>query len=168
MKYNGCVFNYYNLQFRQRASSAFDKASYFMLACISVKWEWVRLIDRGSVEMMHFPSDCFHSHYSQHRVISRQAADTSACACATEPSHRRVWLPLPQHWSLIVGLNQWAKIMDYLHSYQSSCQGEEIVKDGRQPSYLWKVTFRNITQILSPLIVLLVRGILGGIYLCRP
>lgn len=132
------VFNYYILQrWSQRAPSAFDKASYFMLACVSVKWEPVRLIDRGSAEMMHFPRDCFHSHYSQHRVISRPAADTSACACAKQPSHRRVRLPLPQHWSLIAGLNQWAKIMDYVHSYQSACQGKEVMKDRRQPGYLW-------------------------------
>lgn len=89
------VFNYYILQLRsQRAPSAFDKAWYFTLACVSVKWERVRVIDRGSVEMMHFPCDCFHSHYSQHRVISRPAADTSAWACASS-SHRRVRLPLP-------------------------------------------------------------------------
>lgn len=139
------VFNYYILQLQsQRAPSAFDKASYFTLACVSVKWERVRLIDRGSVEMMHFPCDCFHSYYSQHRVISRPAADTSACACVTEPSHRRVRLPLPQHWSLIVGLNQWAKIIDYVHSYQSACQGRKSWRtDSSHAIY-------EITQILSP------------------
>ena len=101
------LFKYYILQLRsQRAPSAFHKVSYFMLACVSVKWERVRLIDRGSVEMMHFPCDCFHSHYSQQRVISSTAADTSACAPVTQPSLRRVRLPLPQHWSLIARLNQ--------------------------------------------------------------
>lgn len=127
------VFNYYILQLRsQHAPSAFDKTSYFTLACVSVKCEQVRLMDGRSVEMMHFPSDCFHCHYSQHRVISRPAADTSACACVTEPSHRRVRLPLPQHRSLIAGLNQWDKIMNYVHTYQSTCQGMEVIEDREQ------------------------------------
>ena len=89
------LFNYYALQPRcQSAPCAFDKASYFRLACISVKWERVKLIDRGSAEMMYFCCDCFHSHYSQHGVISGPPADTSACASVTEPSPRRVRLPL--------------------------------------------------------------------------
>ncbi len=164
------VFNYYILQLRsQRAPSAFDKASYFTLARVSVKWERVRLIDRGSVEMMHFPCDCFHSHYSQHRVISRPVADTCACARAMEPSHRRVRLPLPQHRSLIARLNQWAKIMDYVHSYQSACQGKEVKKDRQQPSYLWKsLEDLSLTFCLLDVIVLPVKGILGGICLCWP
>lgn len=112
------VFNYYILQlWSQHAPSAYDKASYFTLACVSVKWEQVRLIDGRPVEMMHFPRDCFHCHYSQHGVISRPAADTSSWARVTKPSHRRVRLPLPQHASLIAGLNQCTKIMDYVHSY---------------------------------------------------
>lgn len=84
----------------------FDKAPYFTLACLSVKCEQVELIDGRTGEMMHFPRDCFHCHYSRHTVISRQAADTSARARATEPSPRRVRLPLPQRGALIAGLNQ--------------------------------------------------------------
>lgn len=127
-------------------------------------------VDRSrSVEMMHFRCDCFHSHYSQHRVISRPAADTSACACATERSHRRVRLPLPQHWSLIAGLNQWTKIMDYVHSHQSACQGKEVMKDGQQSCYLWKrLQDLSLTFCLLGVIVLPVKGILGGICLCWP
>lgn len=139
------VFNYYILQLRsERAPS--DKASYFTLACVSVKWERVRLIDRGSVEMMHFPCDCFHSHYSQHRVISRPPADTSACACTIPLSHRRVRLPLPQRWSLIARLNQWAKIMDYVHSYQSSllCEGSH---EGHTAAGLFMKEARGLLEI---------------------
>lgn len=158
------VFNYYILQLRSQRAS-FDKASYFMLACVSVKWEWVRLIDRGSVEMMHFPCDCFHSHYSQHRVISRPAADTSSCACATQTSQRRVRLPLPQHWSLIAGLNQWAKIMDYVHSHQSGCQGKRS-QEGRTAAVLFMKAAGGLLEILLAfclldVIVLPVKGILG-------
>lgn len=134
------VFNYYIPQLRsERAPSAFDKASYFTLACVSVKWERVRLIDRGSVEMMHFPCDCFHSHYSQHRVISRPPADTSACACTIPLSHRRVQLPLPQRWSLIARLNQWAQ-NNGLCAFLSikACSVKEVMKDTQQPGYLWK------------------------------
>lgn len=167
------VFNYYILQLRsERAPSAFDKASYFTLACVSVKWERVRLIDRGSVEMMHFPCDCFHSHYSQHRVISRPLADTSACACTIPLSHRRVRLPLPQRWSLIARLNQWAKIMDYVHSYQSSllCEGSH---EGHTAAGLFMKEARGLLEIsltfcLLDVIVLPVKSILGGMCLCCP
>lgn len=176
MKYNGVfmgVFNYYVLQLRsQRAPSAFDKTPYFTLACVSVKWERVRLIDRGSVQMMHSPCDCFHSHSSQHRVISRPAADTSAWACATRPSHRRVQLPLPQHWSLIAGLNQWAKIMDYVHSYQSACQ-EKGSHGGQTAAVLFMkeaggLLGISLTFCLLDVIVLPVKGILGGIRMGWP
>lgn len=175
MKYNGSLWVCLIITFcsrSQRAPSAFDKVSYFMLACVSVKWERVRLIDRRSVEMMHFPCDCFHSHYSQHRVISRPAADTSACACVTEPSLRRVQLPLPQHWSLIAGLNQTAKIMDYVHSYQSACQGTGS-HEGQTAAVLFMKEAGGLLEIsvkfcLLEVIVLPVDGILGGIRLCCP
>lgn len=165
------VLNYCIRQLQsQHAPCAFDEASYFTLACISVKWEQGRVIDRGSVEMMHSPCDCFHSHYSQHRVISRPAADTSAWACSTLPSHRRVRLRLPQHWSLIVRLNQWAKNNGLCAFLSISLPGEGT-DEGQTAAVLFMKEAggeRSLTFCLLDVIVLPVKGILGGMCVWWP
>lgn len=165
------VLNYCILQLRsQHAPSAFDKASYFTLACVSVKWEQGRVIDRGSVEMMHSPCDCFHSHYSQHTVISRPAADTSAWACSTLLSQRRVQLRLPQHWSLIARLNQWAK-NNGLCAFLSISLPTEGTDEGQTAAMLFMKEAgveRSSTFCLLDVIVLPVKGILGGMCVCWP
>lgn len=160
------VFDFYILQHGGRfASCAFDKASCFTLACVSLKWEPIKLIDRSSVEMMHCPSDCFHSHYSERGVISRLPADTAACDGDVSKEG-----PVTSAIALIFACQ--AQSMEQnngLCAFLSiGLPREELVKGRWQPCYLWTRLNQGLGEIslrfcLEDVIVLPVRGILGGI-----
>lgn len=74
------VFNHYILQLHSQHAPSLWQSVIFHIRMRFSQMGGSRVIDWRSVQMMCVPCDCFPSHYSQSRVISKPAADMSAWA----------------------------------------------------------------------------------------
>lgn len=148
------LFNYYILQLRsQSAPCAFDKASYFKLACISVKWERVKLINWGLQRwcistVIAFIAITHRRGWLVGRRLTPQLAPAwrsrllggSSYLC----SHTDLWF-----WSTINGPKYWMNGLCASLSFDLSAGGTDGGQtDSSHYDRCWR-TFKDITQTLS-------------------